>query len=105
MAKKRMYSFMEKGHSQRGIESTVLGGLSFVIFCALLYIAFYTQGEGGAYLGSVGFSSIVLAIIGLENGLMSFREKNVIHFFSKLGSVLNGVMLAAWMLIILLSIG
>ena len=41
MAKKRMYSFAEKKHSQRGLVSTILGGLSLVIFGALAYLAYY----------------------------------------------------------------
>lgn len=52
MARKRMYSFAEKKHSQRGLVSTILGGISLVIFAALAYLAYYLDGQGGAYLGS-----------------------------------------------------
>ena len=45
MAKKRMYSFAEKKHSQRGLVSTILGGLSLVIFGALAYLAYYLDGS------------------------------------------------------------
>ena len=72
MAKKRMYSFAEKKHSQRGLVSTILGGLSLVIFGALAYLAYYLDGEGGAYMGTIGLTGAVFSLMGLILGLVSF---------------------------------
>lgn len=104
MAKKRMYSFTEKKHSGRGITSTVLGGVSFILLCVLIYLSFFWKGNGGPFLGGIGFTAIVLAVLGLVYGLMSFREKDVFYFFSKIGSVLNGVVLAMWIFVVLSAI-
>lgn len=104
MAKKRMYSFAEKRHSQKGILSTVLGGLSFLILCVLMYISFFSAGNGGVWLGAVGMTAIVLAALGLVSGLMSFRERDVFYFFSKTGSILSGVMLAIWIFFYLIGV-
>jgi len=102
MAKKRMYSFTEKKHSQKGITSTVLGGLSFLLLCVLVYSSFFAKGNGGIYLGTIGFTAIVMTIVGLVYGLTSFRERDVFYLFSKIGSILSGVMLAIWIFIILI---
>jgi len=104
MAKKRMYSFAEKKHSKKGITSVILGGVSFLIFCALVYISFSMGGNGGIYISFIGLAAIVLAIVGLIFGLLSFRERDVFYFYSKMGSILNGVVLAVWIFIILIGI-
>lgn len=74
MAKKKMYTFSERRHSRKGITSTVLGSISVVIFIALTYFAWWSYGEGGAILGSLGVTGIVFALCGLVSGLTSFRE-------------------------------
>ena len=99
-----MYSFAEEKHSKKGIVSTVFGVLSMIIFVVLAWLAYYLDGQGGIYLGSIGFSGIVLAVCGVVFGLTSFNEDNVRYLFSKIGSILNGIMLALWVFVILLGI-
>ena len=105
MAKRKTYSFEEKKHSQKGITSTVVGLLAFVIFVVLILISCYYNGNGGTYLGSIGITVMVLTIYGLICGLLSFQERNKIYTFSKIGSILNGILIAGWIGLILLGIG
>ena len=105
MAKRKMYSFEEKRHSQKGITSTIIGLLAFLIFFVLILVACYYDGNGGMYLGSIGITAMVLTIYGLVCGLRSFQERNKIYTFSKIGSILNGVLIAGWIGLILLGIG
>ena len=51
MAKKKMYTFSEHRHSRKGITSTILGGISLVLFVVLAYIAWWSYGEGGTDSG------------------------------------------------------
>lgn len=104
MAKRRMYSFAEEKHSRKGIASTVLGILSLIIFGVLAWLAYYLDGQGGIYLGSIGFTGIIITLCGVVFGLMSFGEDNVRYLFSKIGSILNGIMVALWVFVILLGI-
>lgn len=104
MARKRMYSFAEKKHSQRGLVSTILGGISLVIFAALAYLAYYLDGQGGAYLGSIGLTGTVFSLMGLILGMMSFGEQDTLFFLSKLGTILNGCVLAVWIFVILIGV-
>ncbi len=105
MAKRKTYSFEERRQSQRGITSTVVGLLAFVIFFALILISCYHGGNAGAYLGSIGITAMVMTIYGLVCGLASFQERNKIYTFSKIGSLLNGILIAGWIGLILLGIG
>ena len=104
MAKRKMYTFSEKRHARQGITSTVLGGLSLLIFIVLVYISWWFYGEGGIYLGAAGVAGIVFAICGLVKGLMSFREKHMLYTFSKTGSILSSVALVVWIFVVLLGV-
>lgn len=104
MAKRRMYAFAEEKHSGKGVLSTVLGALSLIIFVTLAWLAWYMDGEGGIYLGSIGFMGMMFTLCGVVLGLMSFSENNVRYFFSKTGSILNGIMTALWVFVILIGI-
>lgn len=104
MAKKKMYTFSEHRHSKQGIISTVLGGLSLLIFLALAYTSYWYYGEGGPVLGSLGFTGIIFSICGLVSGLMSFREKHILYTFSKAGSILGSVALVVWIFVVLLGV-
>ena len=93
MAKKKMYTFSERRHSRKGITSTVL-----------TYFAWWSYGEGGAILGSLGVTGIVFALCGLVSGLTSFREKHILYTFSKAGSIVSSVALVLWIFVILLGV-
>jgi membrane associated rhomboid family serine protease len=99
-----MYSFAEKKHSQRGLVSTILGSISLVIFLVLAYLAYYLDGQGGAWFGSIGFTGAVFALMGVVLGLKSFGEENTLFLFSKIGSILNGCVLAIWIFVILIGV-
>ena len=104
MAKKKMYTFSEHRHSRKGITSTILGGISLVLFVVLAYIAWWSYGEGGPILGSLGFTGIIFAICGLVSGLSSFREKHILYTFSKAGSIVSSVALGLWIFVVLLGV-
>lgn len=104
MARRKMYTFSEKRHSRQGIVSTVLGGLSLLIFVVLVYVSWWFYGEGGIYLGSIGILGILFAVSGLIKGLGSFREKHIMHTFSKAGSIISSVAFVIWIFVILLGV-
>ena len=99
MSKKKTYTFSENRQAQGGITSTVLGILSLLIL-----LVWYEKGNGGLYLGSFGFTSAVLSVCGLVTGLLSFRDKHLLHSFSKAGSILNAFLLVIWIFIILIGV-
>ena len=102
MAKKRMYSFAKEKHSGKGILSTILGTLSLVIFAVLAWLAYYLDGQGGVYLGSIGLLGMVFAVSSVVFGLMGFGENNVRYLFPKIGSILGGIMVALWVFVVLM---
>lgn len=104
MAKRKTYTFSEDRQAMGGITSMVLGIPALVLLLLLGWLAWYLRGNGGLYLGSIGFASIVMSLSGMIVGLISFRDRHVRHTFSKAGSILNGVVLAVWIFIILVGL-
>ena len=85
MAKKRMYSFAKEKHSGKGILSTILGTLSLVIFAVLAWLAYYLDGQGGVYLGSIGLLGMVFAVSSVVFGLMGLAKTMCATCFRRLG--------------------
>ena len=78
MAKKRMYSFAKEKHSGKGILSTILGTLSLVIFAVLAWLAYYLDGQGGVYLGSIGLLGMVFAVSSVAVSYTHLSQSSVI---------------------------
>lgn len=104
MAKRKMYTFSEKRHSKQGVTSTVLGSISLLLFLILAYAAYWMYGEGGPVIGALGFTGLVFAVCGLVKGLLSFREKHILHTFSKAGSMISSVAFVVWIFVILIGV-
>ena len=68
--------------------------LSFL--AVLAWLAYYLDGQGGVYLGSIGLLGMVFAVSSVVFGLMGFGENNVRYLFPKIGSILGGIMVALW---------
>lgn len=104
MAKKVLYSFTDKKHTRNGILSSILAGVSLLIFLILAVISFLMRGAAGTYVGALGLSAMVLSFTGLVIGLKSFAEKDKLYFYSKLGSVSCGVITIGWLALVLIGL-
>lgn len=84
--------FTDKHHSVGGILSTFLGilAMSFLIVC--VRISFDFAGNGGIMLGTVGIAVFLISLSGCIIGLISFREEDKYYTYSKIGSMLCGIL-------------
>lgn len=96
MARKGSYKFTDKTHAVKGMISTILGVCSILTFVILVYISFRNKGNAGMYLGAFGIAGMGLSVEGLVLGIMSFQEKEVYYLFSKIGTVINSILLIMW---------
>lgn len=96
MARKGSYKFTDKTHAVKGMISTILGISSILIFVILVYISYRNKGNAGVYLGVFGIAGMGLSLEGLVLGIMSFQEKEVYYLFSKIGTIMNSVLLIIW---------
>ena len=102
MAKRNVkYKLLKKKHSPRGILSTVLGGISMLLFLAEVFCAIVFHGNGGLYLGAMGLIAIALSVYGFILGLTSFSDKERDLFYCKAGALGNGVLMVIWLALFL----
>lgn len=89
--------FTDKHHSVGGIIATVLGlaALFMLIFCVKR--SYEAAGSGDVMLGAIGAAAFLLSVGGCIMGLLSFKEVDKYYVFSKIGSMLCGI-LAVFML-------
>lgn len=100
MAKRQVYSFVEKKHSANGIASAVLSVLSALFLLGLLFVSFLLKGRASDWIGALGFTGIVMAFCALRYGFAGFRDECSSYFCSKLGTILGTVSIAGWFFIV-----
>lgn len=100
MAKRQVYSFVEKKYSTNSIASAVLGIASFVILLVLLGASYLLHGMASEWIGAAGFCGIMMAACGLRYGFAGFRDECKSYFCSKLGTILSTLVIAVWFFIV-----
>ncbi len=99
MHKKKRKIYTDKKHAVKGIVATVLAVAALILFAVIIYISFKHGGEADMWIGSLALISILLGVVGLVLGLMSFRNENSYKLFAQIGSFLNVFVLLIWGLI------
>lgn len=102
MSRRRGYKFTNKRHTRKGLLSSGIGFFVLLLMSGLFYLAYRQQGEIGAYVGVIGFLAMLASVIGLHLGVKSLREEDSFHFFSYVGSIGNGLLLVAWIILYVL---
>ncbi|MCD8336299.1 MAG: DUF6142 family protein [Lachnospiraceae bacterium] len=104
MADKRVYSFVEKKYSVNGIASLVMGGISAVLLLLLLAISYWLKGGAGTWIGACGVTGIVMALLGLRYGFVSFQDDCKSNLPGKAGMILCTVAIVGWFFIVCVGI-
>ena len=98
--KKYNYNFVRKP-SEGGKEALYMAGASVFLFLLASVVSFAFRGNGGIFLGAAGLFSFLLSGYGFYVGMKSFKEEQVSHRMSVLGSITSGGMLVAWLALFL----
>lgn len=88
--------FSDKSHTVNGIISTIVGAISVAIMFTIITVSCMQRGEAGVYIGAIGLTGLIIAIVGLYLGIKSFGERECYYLFSKIGCILNTVMILIW---------
>lgn len=83
--RKRNYKFTEKTQSKRGIFALILAIISIVCLCVVITQSSEAGGNGTMYLGSIGVTSMLLALIALVFATKSMFEEESFKLFPYLG--------------------
>lgn len=96
--------FTNKKHSIGGIIATVMGTFSIGLFIASIVESALARGQGGMLVGSLAVLSLAFSAFGLVTGLLSYREIDRYTTFSRLGSILCGIMTILLFMMILVGL-
>lgn len=91
--RRRGYMFTGKSHSVNGVASTLLGVISFVSMCIVIYLSYKIKGAMSPKLGAATFFAMLIGIGGEILGILSRREEDVFQLFPNLGITLNTISL------------
>ena len=100
MAKKQVYSFVEKKYSGNSVMAMGLSLCSVIVLLVLLLVSFFLKGQVGAWIGAVGFLGIASAVCGLAYGFASFKDDCKSYFLARFGTILSAVDIAGWFFIV-----
>lgn len=91
--RRRGYMFTGKSHSVNGVASTLLGIVSFVSMCIVIYLSYKIKGAMSPKLGAAAFFATLIGIGGEVLGFLSKGEEDVFHLFPNMGIALNSASL------------
>ena len=95
-----LYSYKEeRRYAGRGIAALVLALLSLGLLVLLTCLGKMLAENAGIWLGALGIGAFVLAIIGMLEGFMSFRDDCKSYGMSRAGTLFSALMVAVWFLI------
>lgn len=97
--RKRSIKFTDKSHAVNGVISTVFAGISILLMIVLVIFSYINKGNAGIYIGSIGLTAFIISIVGLIRGIKSFQERERYYLFSKIGSIVNAVIITLWVAI------
>lgn len=99
---KRGYKFTDKKHTKQGMVSAGMGAAALVLMAVDLFLAYRGSGQAGSIAGFFGLFSLLLSVVGFVLAVRGLREENAYYLFSRIGSVLNGVLFILWALIFIM---
>ena len=102
MNRRRGYKFTNKRHTRRGLISSGISFFVLLLLSGLFYLSYRQAGDVGSYAGFLGFLSMLASAVGLWMGVKSVEEEDQFYLFSYVGSILNGLLLVAWIILYVL---
>lgn len=100
--RKRKYKFTDKSQSKCGIISSVIGVLAISLTAGMVAVAYLQGGQAGKFVAIPGFLALLLSFVGMFYGVRGTKEEETYHLFPWLGCLMNGLTLAAYVLIYIL---
>ena len=91
--RKKGYIFTDKTYSKKSIMSAILGLISLVSLCLVIYFSYREAGAFSISRGGVCLLSMLYALVGLGLAIAARMEKDRFYLFAYLGMVMNVISL------------
>ena len=100
MARRPGYKFTNRRHSKRAIMGMILGIISLLSLCWVIYLSYVNNGMNPGSAGMTGLLITAFSMVGLVLGVMPLTERDRYPLFSILAIVLNVLSLGGMSLIL-----
>ncbi len=90
--KKTALHFSGRRHSGKGIASTVIAGIAWLIFVALCVTSSASGGNAPVLVGILGILDAFFVLAGMVTAFLGFQERDVYYWLPAVGMVLNGIL-------------
>lgn len=98
-------SYVKKPLAKRSFMSAILVVAGLCLFLTGMYISIKNQGQAPLNVAAMVFCSLILNLVGVWYGAISFLEKEKNYILAKVGIVVGGLEIFAWILIMIVGIG
>lgn len=89
----RDYKFTNKKHPPKAIIALILGTISLIGLCIVIYLTFAAAGATKHGYGLTGLLAVMYSLVGLILGILSFRDRDSFYVLSWASTILNAVVL------------
>lgn len=104
MTKRYRYAFVKKKEAKNGKWSVFLACMSFVLFWTAVAVNYFLPESCGVIVGGVSAFAMMLSVYGFGVGLRGFSEEDRMHKSSIVGSICNGLIMIAWLVLYLMGV-
>lgn len=104
MAREQKFKFAKKVYAKKGKLSSVLAGVSLVLFFAAGILSFAFRGKAGVYVGGIALMAMLFSVYGFYLGLSGYSEKECSHIFCTVGAIANGILMVVWLALFLIGV-
>lgn len=100
MARRPGYKFTNRKHPKRAIMGTILGIISLVSLCLVIYLSYANGGTNPGSAGMTGLLITLFSLIGVILGVITIMERERYILFPVLAIVLNIIALGGISLVL-----
>lgn len=97
--KKNKLHFSGRSHSKKGIASTVIAGIAWIVFIALCVCSTGAGGNADIKVGVLGLADVAFCIAGMVTAFRGFQERDVFFVFPGVGMGLNGILVIIYVIL------
>lgn len=97
-------SYVKKPLAKRSFMAAGLVAAGLCLFAAGMYFGVKSQGQAPLNVAAAMFCSLVVCLVGLWYGALSFLEKEKNYILAKVSLVVGGLLVFAWILIMIVGL-
>ncbi len=101
--KKKSFMFTTRHYSLMSIIGIMIGVFCLSVVITAVLFSYRNAGNIDISFGGIGLFSAIMNIVGVLCGVMSLNERDIYISAAIAAIVINGIILAGWLIMILIS--